>query len=49
MLLRVIPTLDSLVQQASYNSLGSVAGQTSAIENFVQVAGGLARWLAQPI
>ena len=49
MILRILPDLESLVQQASYNSQGSVVGQTKAMQAFVSVAASLAIWLDQPI
>jgi hypothetical protein len=47
--IRLLPTLESLVQQASYSSQGSVYGQTKAITGFVSVAAGLALELDRPI
>lgn len=47
-LLRLVPQLESLVQQASYSSGGNVRGQTSAIKSFVEVAAELATFMEQP-
>lgn len=49
MVIRLLPALESLVQQASYSSQGIVYGQTQAITGFVSVAAKLAVELDQPI
>ncbi len=49
MMIRLLPTLDALVQQASYSTQDSLHGQTQAITGFVSVAAGLAFELDRPI
>lgn len=48
MMLRLVPQLEALVQQATYDSSGSIVGQTKAMEGFVSTAGSLTRTLAEP-
>lgn len=49
LVLRVVPQLESLVQQASSDGHGSLVSLVKSLESFVSVAGSLAITLHRPL